>query len=102
MKVIDGNVVLEEGDFEILTSRGFDISKHTEYYLNGITVDAHGFCFGFHCYVDNLEFWISSYPLSNQEDSRQTRIFIKTDEDLEKCLKLMDCFLSIKNLKSDY
>lgn len=101
MKLINGKVVCTQDELQKLKDRGFDVSMHTEYYTNGIVANAHGFSFGFYNWLDNLEFFMDSQEVGYYSDSYQVRLSVKTQEDLDKCLNLMDALVAIKHMKSE-
>ena len=101
MKLINGKVSCTQKELQELKDRGFNVSMHTEYYTNGIVANAHGFSFGFFNWLDNLEFFMNSQEVGFYSDSYQVRLFINSQEDLDKCLNLMDALVSIKHLKSE-
>ena len=101
MKLINGKVSCTQKELQELKDRGFNVSMHTEYYTNGIVANAHGFSFGFFNWLDNLEFFMNSQEVGYYSDAYQVRLFINSQEDLDKCLNLMDALVSIKHLKSE-
>ena len=88
MKLLDnGNVSMDNGDLDVMRSKGYDVSMHTVSYVNGITVALiNGDTVGFHCWLDNLEFYVGNY-----------RVAITSQAHLDSCITMMDSILAFGN-----
>jgi hypothetical protein len=86
-----GNVKMNEADLEAMKARGFYVSMHTPQYANSISVWApDGTEFGFHCWIDNLEFYVSG-----------ERVAIENKAHLKSCLNMMDSILKFNSFRPE-
>ena len=89
MKLLDnGNVSMDNGDLDVMRSKGYDVSMHTVSYVNGITVSINDeTTVGFHCWIDNLEFYVGD-----------DRVAITSQSHLDSCFAMMDAILAFQKL----
>lgn len=89
MKLLDsGNVSMTGDDLDALRRKGYTVNLHAPTYANNITVQmANGETIGFHCWLDNLEFYIGDEMVP-----------IVSQDHLDQCFAMMDAILAFHKL----
>lgn len=89
MKLLDGgNVSMSSDDLDAMRAKGYDVNMHTASYVNGITVSINNeTTVGFHCWIDNLEFYVGD-----------DRVAITSQAHLDSCFAMMDAILAFQKL----
>lgn len=86
MKIHDGKIGISRDELESMRSRGFDISEHTPYYMNGIVASFGDVTVGLYNWLDGLDAYVG-----------ETQVQIATVEQAERFLGLMDGVISLRN-----
>lgn len=76
MKYEDHQLIADETDIENFKKWGFEVSCHTPYYMNGITVKLGDITLGFHCWRDDLQFWIDGNEQIPFKSKEQVEILV--------------------------
>lgn len=84
MNIHDGRIGLTRDELEALRIRGFQISEHTLYYMNGITVSVGDTTIGLHGWLDGLDAYVGD-----------EQVVIKSDEHARRFLAVMDSFINL-------
>lgn len=92
----DDKVILK-GSFDELRSRGLEVDEHMYYYVNFIGVTFKEIQYGLCCYTDELEAFIQG-PYLGEIDRYYERIYIRSEEQLQLFLDLMEIMLKFKNI----
>ena len=89
MIVKAGKIEITEEDLKDFEDRGYAVSRHTPYYLNGVTckIGEH-FEIGLHCWMDNAECWVNG----------NERVKIDNEEKADALLKLMDAIVAFNSI----
>ena len=86
-----GNVKMDNSDLDAIRSRGYLVSMHTAHYANSISVWApNGTEFGFHGWIDNLEFYVEN-----------ERVAIENQAHLESCFAMMDSIMKFNSFRPE-
>lgn len=85
MNIHDGRIGLTREELEALRARGYDVSEHTPYYMNGITVSVGTVCVGLHNWLDGLEAYIGD-----------SRVLIHSEEQATRFLAVMDSLVELR------
>ena len=76
MYVQNGNVVMDDKDIDYCRTLGFTVDMHTSRYANHIGVyAANGETVGFHCWTDNLEFYVGDEHIAIQDNEHLNDAF---------------------------
>lgn len=86
MNIHDGKIALTRAELESMRSRGFAISEHTPYYMNGVVASFGDVTVGLYNWLDGLDAYVG-----------ETQIHIATVEQAEHFLALMDSVISLRN-----
>jgi hypothetical protein len=87
-----GYVSITKENAEKLQKHGWNVSFHTNYYLNTISVEINDFLIGFCSWMDNLTTYID-----NEENNEIIKF--KSREQLDKFLQLMESIYQFLNIK---
>ena len=86
-----GYVSITKENAEKLQKHGWTVSFHTDYYLNTISAEVKGFVIGFGSWMDNLTAFIET-------NEYQEIIKIKSREQLDKFLQLIESTMQFSNI----
>ena len=86
-----GYVSITKESAEKLQKHGWTVSFHTDYYLNTISAEVKGFIIGFGSWMDNLTAFIET-------NEYQEIIKIKSREQLDKFLQLIESTMQFSNI----
>lgn len=86
-----GYVSITKENAEKLQKHGWNVSFHTDYYLNTISAEVKGFVIGFCSWMDNLTAYIDN-------GEYQEIIKIKSREQLDKFLQLIESTMQFSNI----
>jgi hypothetical protein len=86
----NGNVSMTHDEVDALKSKYF-VSMHSPSYTNIIgTYLPNGNSVGFHCWIDNMEFYVE-----------EERVRIESDEHLASCFAMMDAIIKFNSFRPD-
>lgn len=89
MNVKNGKIELSEDDLKIFEEKGFRVSMHTPYYLNGVTCGiGEDFQIGLHCWMDSAECWVNG----------SVRVEVESKEKADALIELMDAIVKFNSL----
>lgn len=85
MHVTDGKIALSKEDLDQIIELGkYSTRKHTEYFMNGITVGVDEFTIGLYGWLDGLDAYVG-----------ETKIIIKSLEHAKAFFELMDSMVKL-------
>lgn len=90
MIVHDGRIGITREELDAMKDRGFCVSEHTLYYMNGITVTIGDTTIGLYNWLDGLDVYLGG-----------TKILINTVEEAQSVLDAMDAFVKLQSCKTD-
>jgi len=86
MNIRDGRIGLTRDELEGMRARGFAVSEHTAYYMNGVTASCGDVTIGLYNWLDGLDAYVGD-----------TQLFIKTDEQAQRFFAAMDGLIELRN-----
>lgn len=96
----NGAIVCTREDLEVLKAKGWVVSMHHDTsYSNFIGADLNGLKVGFCSYLDNLCPDINTPEVGYYSDSWNGDVYIKSQEDLDKFIQMIDCMVYLSKIK---